>query len=307
MKRFSEIILVVGVFLFSVLAKAQQDPQYTQYMYNMNVINPAYAGSQGTLSIGLLYRTQWVGFEGAPKTVTASINAPVGRNVGLGFTAIADEIGPVKEQNIYADFSYTINTSDVGRLAFGIKGGATFQRIDFQGLTTVEKEDPLIDVNNLNEIYPNVGAGVFYYAERFYAGVSIPNILETRYFEKNGGAISKASEKMHYFFTTGYVFDLSESLKFKPSMLVKAATGAPVSIDLSGNVLIHEKIELGLSYRLDDSVSAIISLFVQPNFRIGYAYDYTTSNLGDYNSGSHEIMLHYNIDNSRQGKSPRFF
>lgn len=307
MKRFSQIILGASILLYSMVFHAQQDPQYTQYMYNMNVINPAYAGSQGTLNIGLLYRTQWVGFEGAPKTVTASINAPVGNNVGLGFTAIADEIGPVKEQNIYADFSYTIRTSDVGRLAFGIKGGATFQRIDFKSLTTVVQDDPLIDVNNLNEIYPNVGAGVFYYAERFYAGLSIPNILETRHFEKKGGMISNASETMHYFFTSGYVFDMSEDVKLKPSMLVKASPGAPVSIDLSANVLLHEKLELGLSYRLDDSVSAIISLFVQPNFRIGYAYDYTTSNFGGYNSGTHEIMLHYNVDNSRQGKSPRFF
>ena len=307
MKRFSQIILVAGILLFSTVSHAQQDPQYTQYMYNMNVINPAYAGSQGTLNIGMLYRTQWVGFEGAPKTVTASINAPVGNNVGLGFTAIADEIGPVKEQNIFADFSYTIHTSEIGRLAFGIKGGATFQRIDFQRLSTVEKEDPLININNLNEIYPNVGAGIFYYAERFYAGLSVPNILETRHFEKDGGVISKASEKMHYFFTTGYVFDMSNDVKLKPSMLVKGAAGAPLSIDLSANVLIYNKLELGLSYRLDDSVSAIISLFVQSNFRIGYAYDYTTSNFGNFNSGTHEIMLHYNVDNSRQGKSPRFF
>jgi len=307
MKRFSRIILVVCIVLFCSVLQAQQDPQYTQYMYNMNVINPAYAGSQGTLHIGLLYRTQWVGFEGAPKTVTASVNAPIGNNIGLGFTAIADEIGPVKEQNIYADFSYTIRTSDMGRLAFGIKGGATFQRIDFQRLTTREKNDPLIAINNLNEIYPNVGAGIFYYAERFYTGLSVPNILETRHFEKEGGIISEASEKMHYFFTTGYVFDMSEHIKLKPSALVKGASGAPVSIDLSGNILFYEQLELGVSYRLDDSLSAIISVFVEPNFRIGYAYDYTTSNFGNYNSGTHEIMLYYNVDNSRRGKSPRFF
>ncbi|PCH78029.1 MAG: hypothetical protein COB98_01885 [Flavobacteriaceae bacterium] len=307
MKRKIQLISLLTVLLCMSIGSAQQSPQYTQYMYNMNVINPAYAGSEGTLNIGVLYRTQWVGFEGAPKTVTASINAPVGRNVGLGFTAIADEIGPVKEQNIFADFSYTIKTSDIGRLAFGIKGGATFQRIDFNSMTAVEEEDYLIDRNNVNNIYPNVGVGIFYYGERFYTGFSIPNMLETLHFEKKDGMISNACEKMHYFFTTGYVFDVSENLKLKPSLFAKAAMGAPVSIDVSFNALINEKLEFGLSYRLDDSVSAIVSLFVQSNFRIGYAYDYTISNFSNYNSGTHEIMLHYNVDNSRQGKSPRFF
>ncbi|MBL4746205.1 MAG: type IX secretion system membrane protein PorP/SprF [Flavobacteriaceae bacterium] len=307
MKRFSQIILIGSLLLFRTVSHGQQDPQYTQYMYNMTVINPAYAGSQGTLNIGVLLRKQWVGFEGAPKTATASINAPVGNNIGLGFTVITDETGPVKEQNLYADFSYTIQTSEVGRLAFGIKGGATFQRIFFDRLSTVEKEDPLIDVNNLNEIYPNVGAGIFYYSSRYYLGLSVPNILETRHFKKGKGKDSKASERMHYFLTTGYVFDLSEDVKLKPSIMVKAAVGAPVSIDLSANVLLYEKLEFGLSYRLDDSVSAIISFFIKPNLRIGYAYDHTVSDFGEHNSGTHEIMFHYNIDNSRNGKSPRFF
>lgn len=293
--------------LVASLSYSQQDPQYTQYMYNMNVLNPAYAGSQGTLSLGLLGRTQWVGLQGAPRTLTAAIHAPVGRNVGLGFSVIADEIGPVKEQNVYADFSYTMETSDEGRLAFGLKGGFTFQTIDFLRLSTNQQGDPLFS-ENLNKTYPNFGAGVFYYTYEFYVGLSIPNMLETRYFEKKAGLITTASEKMHYFLTSGYVFDVSEDLKLKPSVMLKAVSGAPLSVDLSGNALIYEKLELGLSWRIDDSVSGMINFLVAPNLRLGYAYDYTTSNLGDFNSGSHEIFLLYNVDMSRGNiKSPRFF
>ena len=302
-----KFILVGLMGLITSLSYSQQDPQYTQYMYNMNVLNPAYAGSQGTLSLGLLGRTQWVGLQGAPRTITAAIHAPVGRNVGLGFSVIADEIGPVKEQNVYADFSYTMETSDEGRLAFGLKGGFTFQTIDFLRLSTDQQGDPLFS-ENLNKTYPNFGAGVFYYTDEFYIGLSMPNMLESRYFEKKAGIITTASEKMHYFLTSGYVFDVSEDLKLKPSVMFKAVSGAPLSVDLSGNALIYEKLELGLSYRIDDSISGMINFLVAPNLRLGYAYDYTTSNLGDFNSGSHEVFLLYNVDLSRGNlKSPRFF
>lgn len=286
---------------------SQQDPQYTQYMYNMNVLNPAYAGSQGTLSIGLLGRTQWVNIPGAPKTLTAAIHAPVGRNVGMGFSAIVDEIGPVKEQNVFADFSYTIQTSDEGRLAFGIKGGFTFQSIDFFKLSIEQKDDQLFS-ENLNEVYPNFGVGGFYYTDNFYVGLSMPNMLETRHFNKKGGIVSSASEKMHYFLTSGYVFELSEALKLKPSVMLKAVTGAPLSIDTSINAMFYEKVEFGLSWREGDSVSSMINFLVDKNLRIGYAYDYTLTNLGDFNTGSHEVFLLYDLDLSPGNlKSPRFF
>lgn len=286
---------------------SQQDAQYTQYMYNMNILNPAYAGSQGTLSIGLLGRTQWVGLTGAPKTMTAAIHAPVGRNVGLGFSAIADEIGPVKEQNVFVDFSYTLETSDEGRLAFGIKGGLTMQNIDYFKLSISQEEDPLFS-NNLNETFPNFGAGAFYYTDDFYVGLSMPNMLETRYFEKRNGIISNASENMHYFLTSGYVFDISNNLKLKPSLMLKAVKGAPLSVDLSANALVSNAFELGLSWRVDDSVSGMLNFLVSPALRIGYAYDYTYTNVGDFNSGSHEVFLLYDLDLSRGDlKSPRFF
>ncbi|NRT11586.1 type IX secretion system membrane protein PorP/SprF [Flavobacterium sp. 14A] len=301
MKLFKLLTAIFVFILFTSSVYSQQDPQYTQYMYNMNILNPAYAGSKEYTTIGILGRTQWVGVDGAPQTATMSINGPVGRNVGLGFSVIHDEIGPVKEDNVYADFSYTIHTSDEGRLAFGVKAGATF--LNVREIITVDP-DPLN--TPINQIAPNFGLGLLYYKERFYLGVSAPNILETRYLDKSNGIVSTASERIHYFATAGYVFDLDYNLKLKPSALVKATTGAPLSVDLSVNMLIQEKLELGLSMRIDDSVSAMVGFQVSNSLRVGYAYDYTTTRFGNFNSGSHEIMLIFDI-NKKKLKSPRFF
>ncbi|PHS51127.1 MAG: hypothetical protein COB01_11145 [Lutibacter sp.] len=296
-----KLFLRVSALLFTVVLFGQQDTQYTQYMYNMNILNPAYAGSKGVTSIGLLGRTQWVGVEGAPQTLTLSLHSPIANQVGLGFSIIHDEIGPVKEDNVYADFSYTVNTSTEGRLAFGLKAGVTF--LGVRELTTVDP-DPLNDPINIAT--PNFGTGIFYYTDTFYLGLSVPNFLETRHLENDNGQSSSASEKMHFFLTSGYVFEINDNLKFKPSTMVKAISGAPVSVDLSGNILIQGKFEFGLSYRLDDSISAIVGVNVSENFRIGYAYDQTVSNFEQLNTGSHEILLLFDF-NRRNIKSPRFF
>lgn len=302
----SSLLIVLGALFLSLNSYGQQDPQYTQYMYNMNIVNPAYAGSKETLSIGVLGRVQWVNIEGAPKTYTLSAHAPFGKNVGLGLSVIADNIGPVKEQNIYADFSYTLKTSEEAKLAFGLKAGFTLHNLDALSLTTINPETQS-NLDLQNKTLPNIGAGVFYYTDRFYAGLSLPNILETKHFENKNG-ITEASENAHYFLTSGYVFDLSENLKFKPSTMVKASPGSPLSVDLSANFLLNDKLELGASYRLDDAISGLISFSVTKDFRIGYAYDYTTSNLGDFNAGSHEVFLLWDLDFSRDNVvSPRFF
>jgi type IX secretion system PorP/SprF family membrane protein len=307
MKR--AIIIIFLITIISVDAGyGQQDPEYTQYMYNMNIVNPAYAGSRGTLSIGLLGRTQWVGLRGAPKTATMSIHAPVGKNVGLGISFISDEIGPSTEQNIYADFSYTITTSEEGRLAFGLKGGITLHDVNLTDIDLPQSDIDDLFAENINNSYPNFGAGVYYYTDKFYVSFSAPNILEQLHIEKQGNTIIRASEETHFFLTSGYVFDLSESLKYKPSVMAKGVSGSPVSIDISNNFLINDRLELGLNYRVDDSLSALINFGVTPDLRIGYAYDYTTSNLGNYNSGTHEMFLLWDIDFSKKNlKSPRFF
>ncbi|WP_372745630.1 type IX secretion system membrane protein PorP/SprF [Lutibacter sp.] len=305
-----KFLLKLFVFVFSITTMhSQQDAQYTQYMYNMHILNPAYAGSEGTLNISVLGRNQWVGIDGAPKTLTASINAPVGRNVGLGFSVIADKIGPVKEQNVYADFSYNLQVGDYSNLAFGIKGGFTFLNADLVGLDLGDNVSDDAFLENIDRTMGNVGVGLFYYSDKFYLGASVPNLLKSLQFKKKNGYIYdyKAIEELHYFITSGYIFEVSNNLKLKPSIMAKAVNGAPLSLDFSGNALINEKLEFGLSWRLDDSVSAMFNVLVSPNTRIGYAYDYTLSNLGDFNSGSHEVFLLFNISNSRAGLSPRFF
>lgn len=307
MKKLSLFTFLL-LSILSIDLYSQQDPHYTQYTYNMNIVNPAYAGSRGTLSISALYRTQWVGLDGSPETATFAIHAPVGKNLGMGFSVISDEIGPVREQNIYADFSYTVTTSEEGRLAFGLKGGVTLLDIGLASLILPQDPDDPLFRDNVNKTFPNFGAGIYYYTEKFYAGLSAPNLLETVYFEKDGGTLAKASEKMHYFVTTGYVFDLSENLKFKPSVMAKAVSGSPLSIDVSANFLMNERLELGANYRFGDSVSGMVNFGVTPDLRMGYAYDYTTTNLGDFNSGTHEIFLLWDIDFSKKNlKSPRFF
>ncbi len=306
MKRIKIILSILTLLTIHSLY-SQQDPQYTQYMYNMHIVNPAYAGSLGTLNIGLLHRTQWVGLDGAPKTTVATINAPIKKNVGLGLSIFADEIGPVKEQNLFVDFSYTIQTSEYGNLAFGVKGGLTFLDANLSNLDLGDNLPDDVFNNDINNSYANFGAGAFYYTDHFYLGLSMPNMLNQFHLKKKGGIISSAAEKMHYFLTSGYVFELNDHLKLKPSVLLKGAGGAPLSIDFSGNVLINNKLEFGLSWRADDSVSALMNIEVAPLIRIGYAYDYTITNLGDFNSGSHEIILLITISNSRYGVSPRFF
>ena len=304
--RFIFIVLLIG--FVTMTGYSQQDPQYTQYMYNMNIVNPAYAGSRGTLSIGLLGRTQWVGISGAPKTITLAVHAPVGKNLAAGFSAIADKLGPVKEQNIYADISYTLTTSEEGRLAFGLKGGISLFDAILTNLELPQNDIDDVFGEDINRSFPNFGAGVYYYNERFYVGLSAPNILETLHFEKEGNFITRASEETHYFLTSGYVFELSETLKLKPSTMIKGVSGSPVSIDLSANFLMYERLELGLNYRFGDSVSALVNFGVTPDLRIGYAYDYTTTKLGDFNSGTHEAFLLWDIDFSKKNlKSPRFF
>lgn len=309
MKKIT-IFLAFGFLLFFSETKAQQDPQYTQYMYNMNVVNPAYAGSRGTLSLGLLGRSQWTNVDGAPKTLTFDVHAPLGKKVGMGLSVIADEIGPAKEQNIYADFSYTLTTSEEGRLAFGLKAGVTLLSVNLLDVVlpqTSSAGDPVFD-ENINDTFPNFGAGVYYYTNKWYAGFSVPNIMKSEHLDKDN-VNTKASEEVHYFLTGGYVFDLSSTLKFKPSLMFKGVTGAPVSIDINANFLLYDRFELGASYRVEDAVSILFNFGVTPDFRIGYAYDYTISEFSNSQTGgSHEIILLYDIDLSKKNlKSPRFF
>lgn len=306
----------IAFIIFALLiidAKAQQDPHYTQYMYNMNVMNPAYAGSKETIAIGLLYRQQWVNVEGAPQTATFSIHSPVGRNVGLGLSAISDKIGPVEENNIYGDFSYTLNLGGEQRLAFGLKAGLTFQTVGLFseiGNGFVPQPGDVAFQQNSSNSYFNLGTGLFYYTQKFYVAASVPNMLEATYLDvhENGQQYEFGSEKQHFFVTGGYVFNLSEKTKFKPSFMVKSAFNAPVSLDLSANALFLDKFEVGATYRLDDSFGAMVNYAISQTVRIGYAYDHITSALNVTTPSSHEFMLLFDLNLSKKVSiSPRFF
>lgn len=300
MKNFYIII----VLLIATQVYGQQDPQYTQYMYNMNVINPAYAGSKENLSFGLLYRTQWTGIDGAPKTATFFAHSPVGEKVGLGLSVISDEVGPVKETNAYVDFSYTLKLGGQHKLAFGIKAGATFHDIGLAGIDLIDPNDPFFQ--NINKTTPNIGAGFFYYTDNYYLAGSVPNILNSVHLDANGNKIG--SEESHYFLTGGYVFDLSSNTKLKPSFLVKSAFGAPTSFDVNLNVLFYDKFEIGGSYRLDDSFSGLINFAITPSLRIGYAYDSVTSDIKRFAPASHEFMLLFDLNFPKKvSRSPRYF
>ena len=299
-------LYIIVVFLIATQMYGQQDPQYTQYMYNMNVINPAYAGSRENLSFGLLYRTQWTGIDGAPQTGTFFGHLPVSEKVGLGLSVISDQIGPVKETNAYADFSYTLKLGGDHRLAFGIKAGATFHDIGIsaQNIDLVDPTDPLF--RDINSTTPNVGAGVFYYTNNYYLSLSAPNILNSVHLDADGFKLG--SEKTHYFLTGGYVFQLSANTKLKPSFLVKSSFDAPTSFDVNLNALFFEKFEIGGSYRLDDSFSGLVNFAVTPTVRIGYAYDSVTSDIKRFAPASHEFMLLFDLNFPKNvSRSPRYF
>tara|TARA_B100000795_G_C22788384_1_gene435719 strand:- start:367 stop:1266 length:900 start_codon:yes stop_codon:yes gene_type:complete len=298
----NKIKFIVLLFLIAELNSfAQQNSQYTQYMYNMSVINPAYSGSSGIPVVRVAGRTQWVNILGAPRTASFSIDAPVGRSVGLGFSVIHDRVGPVRENIVTGDFSYTIFTSDEGRLAFGLKGG--FRSFDIGTLTTIDPDPINVPINRISAV---VGAGVFYYTDKFYAGFSSPNLLKTKYDDRDVAVITDANDSAPFYLTSGYVFDITDDIKLKPSTMFKMAAGSPLSIDLSTNLLINNNLEFGLSYRFDDSMAAMIGIQASQKIRFGYAFEYSTSNFGRFNSGTHELLLIYKF-NRRDMKSPRFF
>ena len=299
-------ILLIALFLVGIEGYSQQDAQYTQYMYNTINVNPAYAGSRGVMSIFGLYRTQWVGLDGAPKTGAFSINSPIeNSNIGVGLSFVNDQIGPTVENTISADVSYTIRTSETYKLSFGIKATANLFNLDSSKLNPVDPADQLLqDINN--DFSPNVGAGIYLHSDKLYLGASAPNFFQTNRYDDNVKTISQ--ERMHLYFIGGYVFDLTPNLKFKPAFMTKVVEGAPLQLDVSGNFLINEKFVLGAAWRWDAAVSAMAGFQITDGLFLGYGYDLETTKLRNYNSGSHEIFLRFELF-KRMDKivSPRFF
>ncbi|SNR83237.1 type IX secretion system membrane protein PorP/SprF [Flavobacterium sp. ov086] len=294
------------IMFVTIAGYAQQDAQFTQYMYNTININPAYAGSRGALSIFALHRDQWVGLDGAPKTNTVSVNTPINNsNIGIGLSLVNDKIGPTNENQISADVSYTIPTSETWKLSFGIKATADIFNLDVTKLNPETAGDPQFQDFN-SDFSPNIGAGVYWRSDKAYIGLSVPNFIETNRYDDNDVAIYK--DKMNYYLMVGYVFDLSYDLKFKPALLTKMVEGAPLQVDVSANFMFFEKFTVGVAYRWSAAISAMVGFQITDGLYVGYGYDNETTNLKNYNSGSHEIFLRYEIfKNNGKITTPRFF
>jgi type IX secretion system PorP/SprF family membrane protein len=300
------IIVFLVLMLTSIVSHAQQDAQFTQYMYNTININPAYAGSRGFLSLFALHRTQWIGIDGAPVTNSFSMNTPLNSsNFGLGVSFLNDRIGPTNENAISADVSYSIRTSESFRLSFGLKITANIFNLDVSKLNPVNQNDPQFQ-NFDNSLTPNFGGGLYLHSEKTYIGLSIPNLIESKRFDSN--SVSMFKERINYYLIAGHVFDISENLKFKPSVLTKLVTGAPLQVDVSGNFLINKKFVIGGAYRWSAAVSGMVGFQISEGIFIGYGYDKETTNLANYNSGSHEVFLRFELSKSyNKITSPRFF
>ena len=310
MRRTSILLrlaLMMALALRCSVLLAQQDPPYSQYMFNTLAFNPAYAGSGDVFTVMALSRHQWVGFEGAPATQTILAHSPLrSQNLALGLSVINDKLGPTRQTGVFADFAYRIRTGESSRLAFGLKGGFNSFRADLAGLSTVDPDQANVDIQG--KMLPNFGFGLFWHTPLAYVGVSAPKLLENETVEATNGLLTTGSEERHYFVMGGYVMDLGRDLKFKPSFMARLVAGAPLSLDVNANFLLRERIWFGAMYRLGNSFGLVGQYQVNDQLRIGYAFDLATTKLGAYNAGTHEIMLSYDL-RFIKGRtiSPRYF
>ena len=284
---------------------SQQDSQYTQYIYNTMSVNSAYTGQRDVLSYLGLYRTQWVGIDGAPKTLTFGIHSPLkNENLGMGISIVSDQLGPIREDYINLNFSYTIRLNRSTELSFGLKGGLHNLSSDFSRGNSFQNNDVAFK-ENISLFSPTIGAGLYLHSTRGYLGLSAPNFLITEHY--NDYKESLASERLHLFLIGGYVFNIDNDIKLKPAFLIKAVSGSPLIADLSINAMFNNRFVFGLAYRWDDSLSGLTGLQVNKTLFIGYAYDYNTSIGNKYTGGTHEVMLRFELQQINKILSPRFF
>ncbi len=301
MKSMKNLIIALAIASATPVI-GQQLPQFTQYMFNTISVNPAYAGSREALNVTALHRNQWTGIDGNPRTNTLSIHTPLkNERVGLGLSYINDRLGFESTNYIYGDFSYSVPFTETIKLSFGLKAGFTNY-----SLSTPDLNDPFFN-SEFDSWSPNMGAGMYIGSNVWYAGISSPRLFNTDLNEGEFVAMERAS----YYVIGGLVLNLSENLKFKPTVLSKFTSGAPATYDVSGNFLISEKLWLGASYRFNDadSFGALMDYQISKDIRIGYAYDLPTGDVRPYTTGTHEIILIYEVGLGQKGpaKSPRYF
>lgn len=303
--RFIGIIIV----MFAVNnVNAQQQSQFSMYMFNPLAVNPAYAGSKDALNANLLSRFQWVGLEGAPMTQTFSIHTPIKKkNIGLGFSVVNDKIGSTNHTSVNGDFSYRIKLNHRKEyFSFGLKGGLGVYNADYNDRNVQDATDELFATPVQNKMTPNLGFGVYYYGKKHYVGLTTPQLISNVVVTDVSG--SESVEAMHLYLIAGYVFELNSLIQFKPSLITKYAPNAPLSMDLNASFLLYEKIWLGAMYRLNESVGANFVFYINDYLKFGYAFDFSTTAIQQYSRGSHEIMLGFDL-NSKKSKfySPRYF
>jgi len=304
-----KILAVTTIFLLSETIHAQQKPMYSQYMFNMLNINPAYAGSRGAMSAVALYRNQWLGFPGAPRTTTFSFDMPLqNRKVGLGVQFYDDRIGIERTTGFNAIYAFRFQFAGSGTLSLGLQAGLLNYQANYTEVNTYVPNDPAFS-SNVRGILPAFAAGAYYNSDKFYIGLSTPALLKTKILYSNASEIaSVTSRDLHLYLATGTVFDLNQDLALKPSLLVKAVSGAPIEIDINCNLWLQNKIALGASYRTGDAIVGMVEYQINQQFRFGYAYDKTFSNLGTLVNGTHEIMLRMEFGSpSVRVSSPRYF
>lgn len=306
-KKQTAYLCCMALACIGFTVNAQQDSQFTQYMYNTQTINPAYAGIRDAASLFILYRTQWVGLEGAPKTLNFAASTPMTDFIGVGISIVSDEIGPSSEQTLAVDFSYVLSIEYNINFAFGLKGGMNLLNVDFTKLLIFDPTEPIFQNNIDNRLTPIIGFGGYLYSNEWYFGASIPNMLKTEHYDDQ--TISTATERLNLYVIGGYVFSLNDNLMFKPAILAKALDGVPLSVDLSANFLLNEKFTAGVAYRFGAALSALAGFQVIERLMIGYAYNLDTTRLGSYDSGSYGIFLRFDIfgDPYKRLTAPRFF
>lgn len=307
-------LLITIVTLFSsICANAQYDAMFTQYMFNEMYINPAYTGSKDAMAINLTHRQQWVNFPGRPITTSFTLHGPLANDkMGLGISVLNEQIGKLSRNLVYLNYAYRVKVGEKGKLAFGLMGGIHNQVNKLSELKANESGDIQVSNNTPSLISPNFGAGIYYSTNKFYAGLSVPRMVDDSYMFNQSGDIIKSNKlsasKFHYYLTAGYVFEINDDLKLKPQAMVKMVQNAPLQYDLNVNALIKNKIWVGVSYRSGADISALIGLQVSPQFLVNYSYDYALTKIQKYSQGSHEITLGYLFSyKQRKVVTPRYF
>ncbi len=295
MKFIYKIAVILSFFAASG-AIAQQDPNYTMYIYNMNLINPAYAGANATTDVGINVRSQWANVKGAPETQSFIFGTPVGKNIGLGLSVISDKTFIEKQTSLAADFSYRIQLSDSHELYFGVKAGFNSYNANTDGLVTygIQADPNLMNLNG--RFNPNFGTGVYLKHEDYFLSLSIPKILSNDRLEQEDGIARTGADRQHIYLAGGYDFVLRNNIVFKPSVLLRYVDATPLSVDLTGRLAFNDNFEVGAAYRINESISGLFIFNISKGFQIGYAYEFANSSaVRNIDNGTHEIMMNLKL------------